>query len=101
MEIWRKTTRAGHAAEDLDKKSTTFVVARAAETGEDPMRCGYLIDGLFAVVLRGVRLCDKVSEEEDSGKIKVGEVGFRIKEHMTAGGTGMGRVFDRVWQRSG
>jgi hypothetical protein len=101
VEIWGKTTGASHAAENLNEESTTFVVARAAKGGEDPMGSRYLIYSLFAVLLRGVRLCDKVSEEEDSGEVKIGEVGLRIEEYMAAAGTGVRRVFDRVWQRRG
>ena len=80
MKIWRKTTGASHAAENFNEKSATFVVAGAAKGGEDPMGRRYMVYGLFTVVLRGVRLCDKVSEEENGGEVKIGEVRLGVEE---------------------
>jgi hypothetical protein len=97
VEVWRKTTGTSHATEYLNEKCAAFVIARAAKSRKDPMGCRYVIYRSFAVVLRGLRLCDKVSEEKDSCKVKISEVRLRIEEQMAAAGTGVGRVFDRVW----
>lgn len=80
VEVWRKTTGTSHTTENLDEKCASFVITRAAKSRKDPMGRRYLIYGLFAVVLRGLRLCDKVSEQKHSCEEKIGEVRLGIEE---------------------
>lgn len=80
VEVWRKTTGTSHTTENLDEKCAAFVITRATKSGKDLMGHRYVIYGLFAVVLRGLRLCDNVSEEKDSCKVEISEVRLGIEE---------------------
>ena len=80
VKIGRQTTRTRHATENLNKQFTTLVVTRAIEGGEDSMGRRYVVYGLFAVVVRGVGVCNEVFQEENSREIQIREVRFGIEE---------------------